>query len=321
MVAAAGPFAAGGPEDGAGARLVARARDDDRADALGSAVVVGATSGLSSTGALVVSGFASAVTGGGDGAGGGAGTAALATRSVPSLEDDLARRNAPPITATTASAIAPMPQRPTALSRGTSIASNVSVSAGRLASEVTAAAHMGSGVTGAISTLGLPTTSPNEYTGLAIDSAGRILVANPGNKQIHREKTAGGGSSTTGWDNLLTGGILNRPRDVVEGLDGALYVTGAGDPSPASSADHRIVRITLSGATGTGTTYFGSNGPGYLGDGGPITNARIDITPQPIDVKTVGSAVFIRTTVNIIRGLNGELIFTDTNNNAIRRIR
>lgn len=175
--------------------------------------------------------------------------------------------------------------------------------------------------TGAISTLGLPTTSPNEYTGLAIDSAGRILVANPGNKQIHREKTAGGGSSTTGWDNLLTGGILNRPRDVVEGLDGALYVTGAGDPSPASSADHRIVRITLSGATGTGTTYFGSNGPGYLGDGGPITNARIDITPQPIDVKTVGSAVFIRTTVNIIRGLNGELIFTDTNNNAIRRIR
>lgn len=180
--------------------------------------------------------------------------------------------------------------------------------------------------TGVITSLVLPSattaTASDEYTGVAIDSTGRLLVANAGtNRRILREKTPGSGNAANGFDIILSAGLLTRPRDVVEGADGALYVTNAGDPTSSATVDNKIIRITLSGATGTGAVYLGTTAGGYVGDGGPITNARIDITPQPIDVKTVGSAVPVRTTVNIIRGPGGELIFTDTNNNAIRRIR
>ena len=180
--------------------------------------------------------------------------------------------------------------------------------------------------TGAVSSLSLPTastsTASDEYTGVAVDSTGRLLVANGGsNRRILREKTPGSGGTANGFDIILSGTPLTRPRDVVEGSDGALYVTNAGDPTSSSTVDNKIIRITLNGAVGTASVYLGATAGGYVGDGGPITNARIDITPQPIDVKTVGSAVYIRTTVNIVRGPGGELIFTDTNNNAIRRVR
>lgn len=170
--------------------------------------------------------------------------------------------------------------------------------------------------TGAVSTLtSLPSTSGNEYTGLGVDSQGRLLVANAGNRQILREKTAGSGT----FDTILSGGILTRPRDVVEGRDGALYVINAGD---TSSPNHQIVKITLNGAVGTGSVLLGSTMNGYSGDGKPIdSETMIDVQPEPINVATVGSAVTVRTTVNIIVGLNGELIFADSKNNAIRRIR
>lgn len=175
--------------------------------------------------------------------------------------------------------------------------------------------------TGVISSLTLPTTSPNEYTGVSFDSQGRLLVANAGNKQILREKTPGSGSAANGFDTILSGDPLNRPRDVVEGKDGALYVTNAGDVSPASAADNRIIKVVVSGSTGTGSVLLGSTAGGYSGDGSPIANAQISITPQPINVATVGSPVNVRTTVSIIVSPNGELIFADAGNNAIRRIR
>jgi len=170
--------------------------------------------------------------------------------------------------------------------------------------------------TGAISTLtALSSASPNEYTGLAVDSQGRLLVANAGNKQILREKSAG--SAT--FDVIVSGAPLNRPRDVVEGRDGALYVVNAGD---SASPNYQIVKITLSGGNGTATSFVGSSLNGYAGDGLPISaNTLIDVQPEPINVTTVGTPITVRPTVNIIVGRNGELIFADSKNNAIRRIR
>ncbi|NBO65839.1 MAG: hypothetical protein EBU88_13525, partial [Acidobacteria bacterium] len=173
--------------------------------------------------------------------------------------------------------------------------------------------------TGAVSTLtALPFTSPNEYTGLSFDSAGRLLVVNAGNRQVLREKTPGSGT----FDTVLSAGLLSRPRDVVEGRDGALYVINPGGTESGSTQNHQILKVTLSGSVGTATVLLGSTESGYLGDGLPVsTSTRVDIQPEPINVSPVSPAVNVRTTVNIIVGNNGELIFADAKNNAVRRIR
>ncbi|MGA1368179.1 MAG: hypothetical protein ACO394_06640 [Blastocatellia bacterium] len=178
---------------------------------------------------------------------------------------------------------------------------------------------------GITSSLILPTsTTPYEITGLAFDSAGRLLVVDPGGRRILREKSPGTGGTANGFDVLLSGGILNRPRDIVEGADGAYYIVNAGDPSgPSATSSHQILRMPVNETTrvGTATVFLGGTVAGYRGDGGPITAARISVQPQPVNIATIGEQLFVRTTINIIRGLNGELIFTDSRNNAIRRIR
>lgn len=171
--------------------------------------------------------------------------------------------------------------------------------------------------TGVVSSLALPTGSPNEYTGLGFDSAGRLLVANAGAKIIHREKSAG--SNT--YDNILSGNPLNRPRDVAEGKDGALYVINAGDATPISASDNRILRITINNNVGSATVISGSTTPGYSGDGGPASAAALNLTTQPINVAIGSPQVFVRTTVNITVTASGEIVFADAVNNAIRRIR
>jgi hypothetical protein len=95
----------------------------------------------------------------------------------------------------------------------------------------------------------------------------------------------------------------------VEGRDGALYVINAGDSLDRTT---RSFRITLSGGTGTVTSFVGSSWNGYAGDGKPIdANTLIDVQPEPITVTTVGAPITVRPTVNIIVGRNGELIFAD----------
>ncbi|MFZ4627769.1 MAG: hypothetical protein ACOYNR_05500 [Blastocatellia bacterium] len=185
-----------------------------------------------------------------------------------------------------------------------------------------------SGITNSLS-LPVPSGSTagsvNQVTGLAFDSGGRLLVVDPLGRRIMREKSPGSGTTANGagFDILLTGGLLNRPRDIVEGPDGAYYITNAGDPGLNASPTHQILRMTVNEATrvGTATVYLGGTAAGYRGDGGPITAARISIQPEPVNIATIGTQVFVRTTVNIIRGLSGELIFTDSRNNAIRQIR
>ena len=186
--------------------------------------------------------------------------------------------------------------------------------------------------TGITTSLSLPVPSGstadsvNQITGLAFDSGGRLLVVDPLGRRIMREKNPGSGGTANGagFDILLSGGLLNRPRDIVQGADGAYYITNAGDPGvDATTFSHQILRMTFNETTrvGTAAVYLGGNVAGYRGDGGPITAARINIQPVPVNISTIGNQVPVRTTVNIIRGLNGELIFTDSRNNAIRRIR
>lgn len=93
------------------------------------------------------------------------------------------------------------------------------------------------GLTGIVSSLSLPAA---EYTGLALDSNGRLYVVNNDNGQILRENAAGSGAFST----LAT---VAKPLDVAVDAGGNAYVT---------SAEHKVFRITSSGQVSTlaGTT-------------------------------------------------------------------
>ncbi|MGE0126509.1 MAG: PKD domain-containing protein [Blastocatellales bacterium] len=154
------------------------------------------------------------------------------------------------------------------------------------------------GNTGVVSSLSLPT---KEYTGLGFDSTGRLMIANYTDNIILRESSAGSGS----FSNFAT--ALNKPRDVAGASDGSAYVTNSGN--------HRIVRIDSSG---TKSDIAGST-QGFGGDGGPATGGLINITPSALVIGN-GAANQLPQTVNIVVGQGGEIIFTDSNNNRIRRI-
>lgn len=186
--------------------------------------------------------------------------------------------------------------------------------------------------TGVVSTI-LTGAANDAYTGLSFDSQGRLLAANAGtkttaaltgNSSILREKSSGLCATTPAgcFDTILAGGtgsLLKNPRDVVEGLDGALYVTNAG-LSEFGKGDHKILRIVVTGSTGTASIFAGLD-EGYAGDGGPASSSKLNLTADDFNVATVGTAVNVRSCVTITISKNGEIYFTDSQNDAIRRIR
>ncbi len=170
---------------------------------------------------------------------------------------------------------------------------------------------------------GITNAAVNAYTGLTFDNQGRLLVVDAGLNAILREK-APGSAFTTGFDTLFSGTPLNSPRDVVVDSTGNFaYVTNAGALFPGTG-DHRILRLTLSGNSATATTYAGQNQvKGYTGDYGAPTSALLNLQASGIVITVQGGSgvLTVVPTLNITIGLNGEVIFADTANNAIRRIR
>jgi uncharacterized protein (TIGR03437 family) len=165
------------------------------------------------------------------------------------------------------------------------------------------------GSTGIVSTVTLPASK--EYTGLGITSDGRLLVANFTDGSVHRESSQGSGVfSTIGG----VGGNLMFVRDVAGAAGGFIYAT-IGPASP-SSGNHRIVQISSTGAT----SVIAGGAPGFDGDGNPASGGRINIAAPRLVIKSVNGLVDAPETVNIVVGQNGDIIFTDTNNNRIRII-
>ncbi len=162
------------------------------------------------------------------------------------------------------------------------------------------------GNTGIVSGVNLP--AGNEYTGLGFDSSGRLLVANFTDGIVHRESGAGSGT----FSNFAT--ALGKPRDVAGAPDGSAYVTDGA--ATIGSGNNRIIRIN---STGTTSVISGGSSPGFGGDGGAATGGQINISPSPLVIAT-GPVITAPQTVNIVVGQNGEIIFTDSNNNRIRRI-
>lgn len=146
-----------------------------------------------------------------------------------------------------------------------------------------------------------------QYTGLGIGPDNRIYVANYTDGTVLRENTAGGGT----FSGLVSG--LNKPRDVAVAADGTAYVTVG--PATGVTANNQIVQIN---AGGTATVIAGTTA-GFSGDGGAAAGAQINIQPSPLVVGS-GTTNQLPETVNITVGPTGEIFFSDSNNNRIRRI-
>jgi len=135
--------------------------------------------------------------------------------------------------------------------------------------------------------------------GLAGDAAGNLYVADSENHRVRviapdgRIRTfAGTGLAGFSGDGGPAGRAqLFRPMDLACSADGALWIADWGN--------HRVRRV---GPEGLITTVAGSGEPGYAGDGGPATAARLD--------QAYGIAV----------GPGGVLYIADSANHRVRRV-
>ena len=147
---------------------------------------------------------------------------------------------------------------------------------------------------------GLATGADLRYpSGVAVDAAGNIYIADRGNNRIRRVDTngiittiAGNGSATYAGDGgLATNASLNTPYGVAVDASGNLYIADYGN--------QRIREVTPAGII---ATVAGTNIAGYSGDGGAATSADLH-NPAGVDVDATGN-----------------LYIADYSNNRIRKV-
>jgi cysteine-rich repeat protein len=120
-------------------------------------------------------------------------------------------------------------------------------------------------------------------TGVAVDSAGRVAIADNGNNAVRRIELDG--TITT-----VVGGLSSPGGVAIDGT-GAVLATDTGH--------HKILRID---SAGTVTTIAGTGTPGFAGDGFAATSADIQL-PRGVAVDGLG-----------------RIVIADTGNNRIRRV-
>ena len=115
------------------------------------------------------------------------------------------------------------------------------------------------------------TASLYNPTGLTLDGAGNLYIADSNNYRIRKVNTAGVISTVAGggvWGQLGDGGsavgaFLYTPHDIAADAAGNLYI--------ADSSNYRVRKVTA--ATGIISTIAGNGNAGYGGDGGQATAA------------------------------------------------
>jgi RHS repeat-associated protein len=138
--------------------------------------------------------------------------------------------------------------------------------------------------------------------GVAIGPDGSVYIADIGDNRIRRvapngiiTTVAGTGQEGVSNDGIpATMAALFRPNSVAVGPDGSIYISEHGDFGP-----DRIRRV---GPDGIITTFAGTVGPGFGGDGGQATAAHVN--------NPTGLAV----------APDGSLYFADSANRRVRRI-
>jgi hypothetical protein len=148
----------------------------------------------------------------------------------------------------------------------------------------------------------------NQYTGLAFDTAGRLLISSYDSNQVLRETGVGTGSFTPVTSSIA----IDKPRDIAVDSSNNLYVMNGGTA--------QIIKLPLGG--GAATNFAGTASmAGFAGDGGAPTSAKINIDANPIDIDSSTTTGNFIQTVGITVGPSGEVVFVDNKNTRIRQVR
>jgi sugar lactone lactonase YvrE len=160
-------------------------------------------------------------------------------------------------------------------------------------------------------------SNPN---GIALDGQGGLLVADTNNFRVRRidlatgviATVAGNGKLETSGDGgaALAAGLEN-PSDVAVDGAGNVYITGFGN--------YRVRKVSR--ATGNIATVAGTGKPGFSGDGGPATLARLaDALALTV---TRGGDIFVSDTYNLrvrkVTAATGSITTVAGNGSPFRR--
>ncbi|HYW48285.1 MAG TPA: hypothetical protein VE959_35805 [Bryobacteraceae bacterium] len=148
-------------------------------------------------------------------------------------------------------------------------------------------------------------------TGLAVDSAGNIYIADRYNNRIRKvaggviASVAGNGTPAYAGDGMAaTAASLYFPAGVAVGADGSLYI--------ADSGDQRVRKV----AGGVINTFAGNGTPGSTGDGAQATAATLAV-PFGVALDTAGNAYIATLGDSRVRKVAGGIIGTVAGNGNI----
>jgi sugar lactone lactonase YvrE len=148
--------------------------------------------------------------------------------------------------------------------------------------------------------------------GIAVDTAGNLYFADHNNHRIRKVgpdgiittvagsgPTRSGSGVSAGDGGLATEARLNGPLGLALDQAGTLFVAEAGESGGGVGGGYRVRKVSPDGII---STVAGSNAPGFSGDGGPATQARLNV-PLGVAVDT-----------------EGNLFIADSNNHRIRKV-
>jgi len=138
-----------------------------------------------------------------------------------------------------------------------------------------------------------------EVTAIAVDRGGQLYIADKGNGRIRRVTPGGVIRTIAGNGSRVFGG--DGGSALAAGLETQYGIAADGSGNVYYSDLHRF-RVRRIAPNGVITTIAGDVKPGYAGDGGPATNARL-FNP-----------------VGLIVDGNGTLYIADFRNNRVRAV-